>query len=34
MDLTKGHIVDLRKLKEECGYWIYNLGSGMGYWVL
>ncbi|NXY54029.1 GALE epimerase, partial [Callaeas wilsoni] len=34
MDLAKGHIAALKKLKENCGFKIYNLGTGTGYSVL
>lgn len=34
VDLAKGHIAALRKLKEQCGCRIYNLGTGTGYSVL
>ncbi|NXG72403.1 GALE epimerase, partial [Baryphthengus martii] len=34
VDLAKGHIAALRKLKENCGCKIYNLGTGTGYSVL
>ncbi len=34
VDLAKGHITALKKLKEQCGCRIYNLGTGTGYSVL
>ncbi|XP_023614106.1 UDP-glucose 4-epimerase isoform X3 [Myotis lucifugus] len=34
VDLAKGHIAALRKLKDQCGCRIYNLGTGTGYSVL
>lgn len=34
VDLAKGHIAALKKLKEQCGCRIYNLGTGTGYSVL
>ncbi|XP_073937095.1 UDP-glucose 4-epimerase isoform X1 [Castor canadensis] len=34
VDLAKGHIAALRKLTEQCGCRIYNLGTGTGYSVL
>lgn len=34
VDLAKGHIAALRKLKENCGCKAYNLGTGKGYSVL
>ncbi|KAI4901194.1 hypothetical protein NFI96_026366, partial [Prochilodus magdalenae] len=34
VDLAKGHIAALRKLKDNCGCKIYNLGTGTGYSVL
>lgn len=35
VDLAKGHIKALEKLdKNECGTFIYNLGTGIGYSVL
>uniref|UniRef100_A0A452GWW5 UDP-glucose 4-epimerase n=2 Tax=Gopherus agassizii TaxID=38772 RepID=A0A452GWW5_9SAUR len=34
VDLAKGHIAALKKLKENCGCKIYNLGTGCGYSVL
>jgi UDP-glucose 4-epimerase len=33
VDLAKGHIAALKKLKEDPGYTIYNLGRGKGYSV-
>uniref|UniRef100_A0A674MSQ0 UDP-glucose 4-epimerase n=1 Tax=Takifugu rubripes TaxID=31033 RepID=A0A674MSQ0_TAKRU len=33
VDLAKGHIAALRKLKESCGCKTYNLGTGKGYSV-
>ncbi|XP_068194305.1 UDP-glucose 4-epimerase isoform X2 [Antennarius striatus] len=34
VDLAKGHIAALKKLKDKCGCKIYNLGTGTGYSVL
>ena len=34
VDLAKGHVKALDKIKEECGLEIYNLGTGNGYSVL
>ncbi|XP_042295910.1 UDP-glucose 4-epimerase [Sceloporus undulatus] len=34
VDLAKGHIAALKKLRENCGCKIYNLGTGTGYSVL
>ncbi|KAA0711147.1 UDP-glucose 4-epimerase [Triplophysa tibetana] len=34
VDLAKGHIAALRKLKDSCGCKVYNLGTGTGYSVL
>ncbi|KAL2099222.1 hypothetical protein ACEWY4_005702 [Coilia grayii] len=34
VDLAKGHIAALRKLEENCGCKVYNLGTGTGYSVL
>uniref|UniRef100_UPI00398F0EEF UDP-glucose 4-epimerase-like n=1 Tax=Pristiophorus japonicus TaxID=55135 RepID=UPI00398F0EEF len=34
VDLAKGHIVALKKLKEKCNCKVYNLGTGTGYFVL
>lgn len=34
VDLAKGHIKALNKLKTNCGLVIYNLGTGKGYSVL
>ncbi|XP_005988808.1 UDP-glucose 4-epimerase [Latimeria chalumnae] len=34
VDLAKGHIAALKKLKESCGCKVYNLGTGTGYSVL
>ncbi|XP_048358105.1 UDP-glucose 4-epimerase isoform X2 [Sphaerodactylus townsendi] len=34
VDLAKGHIAALKKLEENCGCKIYNLGTGVGYSVL
>ena len=34
VDLAKGHIKALKKIEEEHGLFIYNLGTGMGYSVL
>ncbi|XP_048047037.1 UDP-glucose 4-epimerase isoform X1 [Megalobrama amblycephala] len=34
VDLAKGHIAAVRKLKDSCGCKVYNLGTGTGYSVL
>ena len=34
VDLAKGHLSAIKKLKEHCGLKIYNLGTGVGYSVL
>uniref|UniRef100_A0A3Q3VVG2 UDP-glucose 4-epimerase n=1 Tax=Mola mola TaxID=94237 RepID=A0A3Q3VVG2_MOLML len=34
VDLAKGHIAALKKLKGDCGCKMYNLGTGKGYSVL
>mgnify|MGYP001864271315 FL=1 len=34
MDLAQGHVAALDKLKENCGLFICNLGTGKGYSVL
>ncbi|KAI6073480.1 UDP-glucose 4-epimerase [Aix galericulata] len=34
VDLARGHIAALKKLKENCGCKVYNLGTGTGYSVL
>uniref|UniRef100_A0A3B5RDM1 UDP-glucose 4-epimerase n=1 Tax=Xiphophorus maculatus TaxID=8083 RepID=A0A3B5RDM1_XIPMA len=34
VDLAKGHIAALKKLKDNCGCQVYNLGTGKGYSVL
>ncbi|XP_053701371.1 UDP-glucose 4-epimerase isoform X2 [Synchiropus splendidus] len=34
VDLAKGHIAALKKLKDNCGCKVYNLGTGHGYSVL
>ncbi|XP_072890573.1 UDP-glucose 4-epimerase isoform X2 [Hemitrygon akajei] len=34
VDLAKGHIAALKKLKEKCNCKVYNLGTGTGYSVL
>ncbi|KAG7510446.1 hypothetical protein JOB18_021623 [Solea senegalensis] len=34
VDLSAGHIAALKKLKENCGCKVYNLGTGKGYSVL
>ena len=34
VDLAKGHIAALKKLKENCGLFVCNLGTGKGYSVL
>lgn len=33
-DLAAGHVAALRKIKENCGLKVYNLGTGNGYSVL
>jgi UDP-glucose 4-epimerase len=33
-DLAKGHVAAIKKLEENCGPVIYNLGTGKGYSVL
>ena len=33
VDLAKGHVAVLKKLKENCGLFICNLGTGKGYSV-
>ncbi|XP_010729591.2 UDP-glucose 4-epimerase isoform X3 [Larimichthys crocea] len=33
VDLAKGHIAALKKLKDDCGCKVYNLGTGTGYSV-
>lgn len=34
MDLASGHVAALKKIKENAGLCIYNLGTGVGYSVL
>lgn len=34
VDLAKGHLAALDKLKTHCGLVVYNLGTGVGYSVL
>ncbi|XP_061651425.1 UDP-glucose 4-epimerase isoform X1 [Phyllopteryx taeniolatus] len=34
VDLAKGHIAALKKLEDNCGCKVYNLGTGIGYSVL
>lgn len=34
VDLAKGHVAALNKLKQKCGLFICNLGTGKGYSVL
>ena len=34
VDLAKGHVKALQKIDENCGFKIYNLGTGKGYSVL
>ncbi|KAM9841939.1 UDP-glucose 4-epimerase isoform 2-T2 [Aulostomus maculatus] len=34
VDLAKGHIAALKRLKDNCGCKVYNLGTGRGYSVL
>lgn len=34
VDLAKGHLCALKKLRTNCGLKIYNLGTGVGYSVL
>nr|XP_033812251.1 UDP-glucose 4-epimerase [Geotrypetes seraphini] len=34
VDLAKGHVAALKKLSENCGCKVYNLGTGTGYSVL
>ena len=34
VDLAKGHLCALKKLRTNCGLQIYNLGTGKGYSVL
>ncbi|MGN0345991.1 MAG: UDP-glucose 4-epimerase GalE [Lachnospiraceae bacterium] len=34
VDLAKGHVKAIKKLEENCGLAIYNLGTGHGYSVL
>ncbi len=34
VDLAKGHVCAIKKLAENCGLKLYNLGTGVGYSVL
>ncbi|MGN1409162.1 MAG: UDP-glucose 4-epimerase GalE [Eubacteriales bacterium] len=34
VDLAKGHVCAVKKINENCGLKIYNLGTGIGYSVL
>jgi UDP-glucose 4-epimerase len=34
MDLARGHVAALKKLAQNCGEFVYNLGTGRGYSVL
>lgn len=34
VDLADGHLASLKKLEQNCGLVIYNLGTGIGYSVL
>lgn len=34
VDLAKGHVSSIEKIKEKCGLKIYNLGTGKGHSVL
>jgi len=34
VDLAKGHVKSVNKIRENCGLKIYNLGTGQGYSVL
>jgi UDP-glucose 4-epimerase len=34
VDLAKGHVAALKKLEENCGEFICNLGAGRGYSVM
>ena len=34
VDLAKGHVSAIRKIREQVGFEIYNLGTGVGYSVL
>ena len=36
VDLAKGHVKALKKIEENAGLKIYNLGTGVGYsvWIL
>ncbi len=34
VDLAKGHVAALKKVSENCGLKIYNLGTGIGYSVM
>ena len=34
VDLARGHVCAVRKLNENCGLKVYNLGTGEGYSVL
>ncbi len=33
-DLSEGHVASLSKIKDNCGFKVYNLGTGKGYSVL
>lgn len=34
VDLARGHVAALKKLKEQCGLFVCNLGTGTGYSVM
>ncbi|XP_041360173.1 UDP-glucose 4-epimerase-like [Gigantopelta aegis] len=34
VDLAHGHVAAIKKMSEDCGYKIFNLGTGKGYSVL
>lgn len=34
VDLALGHVAAVNKVEENCGYKVYNLGTGCGYSVL
>lgn len=34
VDLARGHVIAINKLHENCGFKIYNLGTGRGYSVM
>ena len=34
VDLAKGHVAALKKLEEDCGLFVCNLGTGTGYSVM